>query len=116
MIKVELLSPNYNGETVEWQRLALLHAEGREVTWFEGDRDLVDLSVPVIDLRARQSLRYDDDPEEWVRGLPTIFRGGDIVVHVIEDTNPLPSDLQAMPSNGDAPITVEPTADVGAHA
>jgi len=117
MIRIELLSPNYDGQSVVWQRLALLQAEGRELKWYEGNESLLDRSVPVMDLRRGRSLYYEQDPEEWVRGLPTLFRGGDIVVNVIEDTNPLPSQIYEAPSDGDAPITVEPTeAHANAHA
>lgn len=118
MIRIELLSPRLEDHSVEWERLALLEAEGRDLKWYEGEESsLLDFTVPVIDLRGQRSLKFEDDPEEWVRGLPTIFRAGDIVINVIEDTNPLPSDLLRRPNDGDEPIKVEPVGShVGSHA
>ena len=108
MIRIELLSPTYNDQTVSWERLAIIEAAGRDVKWFEGDESMLDLSIPVANLRTQQFVRFDEDPEEWVRGLPTLFRAGDIVVHVLEDTNPLPSDLFDPPTDGDAPMNLKP--------
>lgn len=108
MIRIELLSPTFNGETVDWERLAIIEASGRDVRWHEGDESMLDLNVPVANLRTEQFIRFADDPEEWVRGLPTMFRAGDIVVHVLEDTNPLPSETYDDPDDGDAPISIKP--------
>lgn len=108
MIRIELRTPRLDGHAVQWDRLALIEAEGRELKWYDGDESVLDFDIQVIDLRGQRSLKFEDDPEEWVRGLPTIFRNGDIVINVLEDTNPLPSDLFKTPTDGDEPIDVEP--------
>jgi hypothetical protein len=114
MIKVELLTPNYDGDSVEWKRLALLEAQDDQFTWLAGDESLLDLGVSVVDLRNQRHLAFKDNPEEWVRWLPTLFRGGDLIVNVIEDTNPLPSDLFEMPSDGDGPLELHDPAETRA--
>jgi hypothetical protein len=115
MIRIELLSPTYNGQAVEWERLAIIEASGSEVKWHEGDETLLDLNVPVANLRTEQFIRFQDDPEEWVRGLPTLFRAGDVVVNILEDTNPLPADVDHDPDGGDAPLNITPV-DYRVHA
>ena len=115
MIRIELLSPSLDGHSVHWERLGILEAEGRDLTWHEGNESLLDFTVPVMDLRGQRSLHFEEDQEEWVRSLWTIFRGGDIVINVIEDTNPLTSNLFETPNDGDEPINVQPAdAHVGA--
>jgi hypothetical protein len=104
MIKIELLTPSYDGQAVEWRRLAALEAEGDRFTWLEGDQSLLDFGVPVIDLLHQRRISFDENAEEWVRWLPTIFRGGDLVINVIEDTNPIPSELFETPNDGDEPL------------
>jgi len=118
MIKVELLRPTYDGRTLLWQRLAVLAAEDDRFTWIEGDPSLLDRSVPVVDLRNGRRLTFAENPEEWVRGLPTLFRSGDVIVNVLEDTNPLPAELFNAPDDGDEPLELhDPAAThAGAHA
>lgn len=111
MIRVELLRAEFDGRTVDWQRLALIQAQGEEVTC-QGDASLLNFDVPVVDLRNKQQLLFNDNPEEWVRGLPTMFRGGDVVVHVLEDTNPIPFE-QGQPD--DEPMELH-SADTFAHS
>jgi hypothetical protein len=115
VIRIELLNPSYNGKTVEWERLAIIEATGREVTWHEGSESLLDMSAPLANLRTREFIKFEDDPEEWVRGLPTMLRSGDVVVNVLEDTNPLPADMDDDPDDGDAPLNITPV-DYHVHA
>ena len=49
--------------------------------------------MPVLSLRTGQRVRFEDDPEEWARNLPTVFHAPDLVVVVIEDDNPIPENL-----------------------
>jgi hypothetical protein len=109
VIRVELLRPLFSQGDLHWERLAIIRANGRDVTWEEGDSDILSLATPVVDLRNQRQIRYTDDPEEWVRGLSTIFRGGDLVVNVLEDSNPLPAELFESPSDGgESEISLEP--------
>jgi len=117
MIKIELLRPTYNGQNVLWQRLAVLSADEDRFSWIEGDPTLIDRSIPVADLRNGRPLTFDENPEEWVRCLPTLFRNGDLIVNVLEDTNPLPSELLKTPDSGEPLELHDPArSHVGAHA
>ena len=66
--------------------------------------------MPVVDLRNQRRISFDENAEEWVRWLPTIFRSGDLLVNVIEDSNPIPSGLFEMPSGGDEPLELHDDA------
>ncbi len=50
-----------------------------------------------------KTITFDDDPEEWVRGLAASFRTPYLSADVVEDTNPLP-DVEIEPANVKEPI------------
>jgi hypothetical protein len=110
MIRVELRTPKFDDQAVAWERLAVLEAEGNELTWIEGDPEILDLSVPALDLRNNRRVTVQEDAEAWVRGLSTIFRSGEITVSVVEDTNPIAADGAQAPDDGDAPMDIHEPA------
>lgn len=95
MIELELRTPQAGfaaGHEVIWEAVTRLRVAGR-VHEVSGEERLIDFSMPVLSLRTGQQVRFEDDPEEWARNLPTVFHAPDLVVVVIEDDNPIPENL-----------------------
>lgn len=66
-------------EPLAWMRVAPGHAS------FHGDTRMFDLTVPLMSVRTGAEVRFNDDPEEWARSLPSAFRTGDIIVRILRD-------------------------------
>jgi hypothetical protein len=95
MIELELRTPTAGtaaSREVSWEPVARLRVTGH-VHEVSGEERLIDFSMPVLSLRTGQQIRFEDDPEEWARNLPTIFHAPDLVVVVIDDDNPIPANL-----------------------
>jgi hypothetical protein len=95
MIELELRTPQAGlaaDHEVVWEAVARLRVAGH-VHEVSGEERLIDFSMPVLSLRTGQRIRFEDDPEEWARNLPTVFHAPDLVVVVIEDDNPIPANL-----------------------
>lgn len=98
MIELELRTPQAGvaaSHEAIWEPVARLRVEGH-VHEVSGEQRLIDFSMPVLSLRTGQQIRFEDDPEEWARNLPTVFHAPDLVVVVIEDDNPIPENLLSL--------------------
>lgn len=93
MIEIELRTPERDPRTheVRWTPLARLRVAGRTFE-VEGDDRILDFSLPVPSLRTGEIVRFEDDPEEWARNLPTVYHAPDLVVAVIDDDNSIPAE------------------------
>lgn len=91
MIRTAIQTPRFDPDAVEvaWETLVELTVMDGELS-LDGDAGLLDFGVPIVNLRNGETIRYDDDPEEWVRFLPSAYRSGDLVAVVLEDDHPLP--------------------------
>jgi hypothetical protein len=92
MIELELRTPQAGAAASHeavWEAVARLRVAGH-VHEVSGEERLIDFSMPVLSLRTGQQIRFEDNPEEWARNLPTVFHAPDLVVVVIEDDNPVP--------------------------
>lgn len=108
MVVVEIRSPVYDEESsqVEWRLHALVKAEGAQLEITGNPMVLGDQNLTVVDVRTGKRLSRDDDPEVWARNLPYAYRAGDLVAHVVVDTDapeipvePLtPRDLPVVPT------------------
>lgn len=87
MVTVELRSQPAESDHVEWETIAVLHVDGQRVD-VSGDADRLDRSLPVISLTTGRRLRYEDDPEDWARSLPTVYHAPDFMAVVVEDSDP----------------------------
>lgn len=87
MVNVEIRSQYVESAHVEWETIVLLRVDGQQVE-VSGDAGRLDRSVPVISLKTGRRLRYEDDPEDWARSLPTVYHAPDFMAVVIEDTDP----------------------------
>jgi hypothetical protein len=87
MVTVELRAQHVERDDVEWETIAVLRANGRQVE-VTGDAGRLDRSLPVISLTSGRRLRYEDDPEEWARSLPTVYHAPDFLAIVVEDSDP----------------------------
>lgn len=57
---------------------------------FTGRRELFCTDVAVFDERSLERVRYDEDPERWVRNLHTAYRTGQLVPVITADSDPNP--------------------------
>lgn len=87
MVTVEIRVQHFDSDHVAWETIARLHADGQQVE-MEGDIDRFDLELPVVSLTAGTQIRYEDDPEEWARSLPTVYHAPDFEAVVVADTAP----------------------------
>jgi hypothetical protein len=88
MVEVEIRTPIYDeeSETVQWARLALVRAEGRDLEIY-GDASCVP-PAPVMSITTGRPVEQADDPEEWARNLPYAYRTGDPAAVILRDDNP----------------------------
>src|SRR5215207_11270192 len=89
MVSIELRTQSVESNSVEWETIVLLLADGGHIE-VEGDAASLDLSVPVISVTSGSRLYCEDDPEEWARSLPTVYHAPDFMGVVVDDTDPLP--------------------------
>jgi hypothetical protein len=90
MVELEILmASDQHGDEAIWEPLVRLRVEARSVDIVSGDRGVVDFTMPVVSLRTHDQVSFEDDPEEWARSLPTAFRTGDVMVRILDDTDPL---------------------------
>lgn len=88
MVELEILAAvGEHGQEPEWRPLVRLRVD-RDDVQVEGDRDVLDFDMPVVSLRTGDQVRFENDPEEWARSLPTAYRTGDVIVNVLHDDNP----------------------------
>jgi hypothetical protein len=91
MVRVELRTPIYerDSSTVRWEPLVALRVENGQEPEIEGDRSLFDFEMPVVSLRSGETIRFDENPEEWARSLVLAYRGGDLVAAITHDDDPV---------------------------
>lgn len=87
MVNVEIRSQDVESAHVEWETIVVLRVDGQHVE-VSGDAGGFDRSLPVISLTTARRLRYEDDPEDWARGLPTLYHAPDFMAVVVEDSDP----------------------------
>jgi hypothetical protein len=88
MVEIEIRTPVYNEESeqIEWEALAVLRADGDELTAV-GNKAVV-TPGPVVSVTTGESVHPEDNAEDWARSLPDAFRSGDLVAIVIRDDDP----------------------------
>lgn len=64
-----------------------LQVDGAHIT-LQGDPTKLDRSLPVLSLSTGEQIRFEDDPEEWARSLPTVLHAPDFEAAVVHDTDP----------------------------
>lgn len=101
MIIVELTRARRPGEA---ELAARVRGEGREISVNGPEPGLIDPTQPVLSLRDGRTIRKDDDPEEWVRGLAVSFRTAYLSASVVEDTNS-PADVEIAAANVHEPAS-----------
>jgi len=87
MVSIELRTQSVESNSVEWETIVLVLADGGHIE-VEGDAASLDLSVPVISVTSGSRLYCEDDPEEWARSLPTVYHAPDFMAVVVDDTDP----------------------------
>jgi len=90
MVVVEIRAPVYDEESsqIEWRLRALVKAEGAQLEITGEATVLGDEILTVVDIQTGRRLSRNDDPEVWARNLPHAYRAGDLVAHVVIDTDP----------------------------
>jgi len=96
MLEVEIRTPLYDEEAgqVKWRVLALVRADGDDLTIYRQDEsEVISTEMPVIDAATGSRVTAAEDPERWVRNLPDAYRSGDLVAIVLTDTDaPAPTE------------------------
>ncbi len=89
MVEVEIRTPTYDEEsqTISWHAVALLRAEGEEITVYGDDHTILQF-IPVMSITHGKTITAEDDVEEWARSLPYAYRSGDLVAVVLHDDDP----------------------------
>jgi len=92
MVALEIRSPRFDHDrdTVDWQAVAWLQVHGQDYELADPS-GVVDLSLPVLNLRTGEKLTFAEEPEEWARSLPTAYRGPELIAVIVDDDNPIPS-------------------------
>jgi hypothetical protein len=90
MVFVEVRSPYFNEEEgrTDWRTLAFVRADGDQIDVHGNDTNVVDLTMPVLDIATGAELSAADSPERWARNLPHAYRAGDLVAVVVHDSEP----------------------------
>jgi hypothetical protein len=112
MVEIELRAPHFDEErqTVEWEPVARLRVSGDQYE-LEDERGVVDLTLPVLNLRTGRRLHFADSPEEWARNLPTTYRGPELVAEVLhDDAAPRVEEVEVEREPVDVPEAVEQPA------
>jgi hypothetical protein len=108
MVALEIRSPQFDRdrETVDWEAVAWLRVTGNDYD-LEDPSNVVDLSLPVLNLRTSRKLSFADEPEEWARNLPTAYRGPELIAVIVDDDNPVPvADVDVERAQIEVPETV----------
>lgn len=87
MVVVELREQRLESDHLEWETVAVIRVDGETVE-VKGDEARIDRSLPALSLSTGKQIRFEDDPEEWARSLPTVFHAPDFEAVVVEDTAP----------------------------
>jgi hypothetical protein len=89
MVEIELRAPRFDEDrqTVEWEAVARIRVSGDHYE-LEDERGVIDLTLPVLNLRTGQRLHFAESPEEWARNLPTTYRGPELVAEILHDDAP----------------------------
>ena len=88
MVHVEFWRPGR--EIGRSECVATLTQHGREVPKIDGrEPQVVDLDRMVLSLSTGRAIRWDDDPEEWARGLPSSYRSGYLLAEITRDDHPV---------------------------
>ncbi|MDO8187811.1 hypothetical protein Q5424_10475 [Conexibacter sp. JD483] len=90
MVVVEIRTPVYDEESGRsgWAVCAMVFADGRRTVSIVDKHGVLDHQLPVVDAVTGRQIHLADDAEAWARNLPGAFRAGDLVAHVLADTNP----------------------------
>lgn len=92
MVALEIKAPQFDSdrETVDWDAVAWLKVSGHDYE-LDDPSGVIDLSLPVLNLRTSRKLSFTDEPEEWARNLPTAYRGPELIAVVVDDDDPVPA-------------------------
>src|SRR5437868_14586965 len=92
MVALEIRSPcfSHSDETVAWETVAELRVSGKDYE-LDDPSGVVDLALPVLNLRTARKLAFSEEPEEWARNLPTAYRGPELIAVIVEDDHPRPT-------------------------
>ncbi|MDP9385844.1 MAG: hypothetical protein M3P50_11550 [Actinomycetota bacterium] len=82
----------------------MLRVDGGHVA-IEGDEGRLDRSLPALSLSTGKQVRFEDDPEDWARSLPTVLHAPDFEAVVVEDSSP-----PKTPIHEREPVAVEEAA------
>jgi hypothetical protein len=109
MVVVEIRAPVYDEESsqVEWRLRAIVKAEDAHLEISGNPTVLGDDSLTVVDVETGKQLVRSDDPEAWTRNLPHAYRAGDLVAHVVIDTDPPEMSVEPGPPR-DLPVVSAP--------
>jgi hypothetical protein len=92
MVVIEFRRPTRDGE----YRPAGSHVVTRLIVEdqdarLEGAEPELDFEQIVLNLRTGEPISFEDDGEEWARGLAASFRTPYLWAEIVEDSNPLPN-------------------------
>jgi hypothetical protein len=79
----------------------------------EGDEPELDFDQIVLNLRTGEPISFEDDGEEWARGLAASFRTPYLWAEIVQDNNPLP-DVEIEPVHIEDPAKA-PTQEAALH-
>jgi hypothetical protein len=82
MVKVEF-------QTIEGEVIASLSAVASGVENMADPENVVDLDVMTIGVHTGKPVSADEDPEEWARSLPRVYRNPYLLAVVVDDDNPV---------------------------
>jgi hypothetical protein len=105
MVVIEFRRPTRDGQyrAVGSHVVTRLIVEGQDAR-LEGDEPELDYGQIVLNPRTGEPITFDDDGEEWARGLAASFRTPYIWAEIVEDSNPLP-DIEIEPIEIEDPAT-----------
>jgi hypothetical protein len=89
MIQIEIRTPTIDAanEHVAWKTIAALRVDDQKYE-LDDPNAVIDLKLSVPNLRTGGSLHFNDDREEWTRGIPAVYRGPELLAVVVEDDHP----------------------------
>jgi hypothetical protein len=82
MVKVEF-------EGADGEVIATLEVASAGIEKINDPEDVVDFAAVTIGVHTGRRVSFDDDPEEWARSLPRVYRNAYLRAVVIDDDNPV---------------------------
>ena len=81
MVRVEF-------ETAEGDVIATLDVGAAGIERITDATDVIDFTAVTIGVHTGKRTTFDDDPQEWARSLPRIYRNAYLRAVVVDDDNP----------------------------